>query len=204
MAHAPECQGDGKRPKKRVRTLVLFSLVALLGIGLLGGPAFGHPFDRLQEKLDLTDEQADQVMDLISETRKEAIAIRASIRVARIEIGDLLTEAYVDEETIARKADAIGQSIQELVHLWTATLVGIRDVVTPEQMQKARGHFMTFFSRDHGDAWRERWGERPGPRRAVRGPASAFQRAPWPVTPGTDPRTAPAVIGGQGAVHDHL
>jgi len=138
---------------------VLFSLVALLGAGSPGGPACGRPFDRLQEKLGLTEEQAAQVMDLIIETRKEAIPIHASIRAARTEIGDLLTEAYVDEEAITRQADAIGRSIQELVHQWTATLVDIRAVVTPEQMQKARGHFVTFFWRDHGGAWRERWGK---------------------------------------------
>ena len=162
MAHEPKNQPNGKdagRPKKRVRTFVLLSLAALLSIGFLSGLASGHPFDRLQEKLDLTDEQADQVMSLISETRKEAIPIRSSIKTARLEIGDLLAQEYVDEEAITGKADEIGQSVQELVHLWTATLVDIRDVLTPEQMQKARLHFMKFLSRDHGGAWRERWGK---------------------------------------------
>ena len=160
MAHAPETQPNGKdagRPKKRVRLFVLLSATVLLAIGLLGGLASGHPFDRLQEKLNLTDEQADQVMGLISETRKEAIPIRSSIKTARIEIGDLLAQEYVDEEAVTGKADEIGQSVQDLIHLWTATLVDIRDVLTPEQMQKARLHFTKFLSRDHEGSWRERW-----------------------------------------------
>ena len=161
MAHAPQTQPDGKgagRPKKRVRTFALLSLVALLAIGLLGSLASGHPLDRLQEKLNLTDEQATQIMALISETRKEAIPIRASIKTARLEIGDLLTQEPVDEEAITGKADEIGQSVQDLIHLWTATLIDMRDVLTPEQMGKARLH-MRFFMRDHGGAWREGWGK---------------------------------------------
>lgn len=161
MAHAPETQPNGKdagRPKKRARLFVLLSAAVLLAIGLLGGLASGHPFDRLQEKLNLTDEQAAQVMDLISETRKEAIPIRASIKTTRLEIGDLLTQEHVDEEAITGKADEIGQSVQDLIHLWTATLIDMRDVLTPEQMGKARLH-MKFFLRDHGGAWRERWGK---------------------------------------------
>lgn len=160
MAHAPETQPSGKdagRPKNRVRLFVLLSAAVLLGIGFLGGLASGHPFDRLQEELNLTDEQADQVMGLISETRQEAIPIRSSIKTARIEIGDLLTQEHVDEAAITREADAISESVRDLVHLWTATLIDIRDVLTPEQMQKARRRFATFFSPDHGGAWRERW-----------------------------------------------
>lgn len=161
MAHAPQNRPDGKdagRPKKRVRTFVLLSLAVLLGIGFLGGLASGHPFDRLQEELNLTDEQADRVMDLISETRKESIPLRTSIKMARIEIGDLLVEDEVDEEAIIQKADAIGQSIQEMVHLWTAALVDMREILTPEQMQRGRLHLKKFMSSEHGGAWRERWG----------------------------------------------
>ena len=169
MAHAPDNQPGGKnagRPKKRARLLALLSVAVLIGIGFLGGLASGHQIDRfqkglqlivgLQEELNLPDEQADQVMDLISETRKEAIPIRASIKTARLEIGDLLTQEHVDEEAITREAEAIGQSVQDLVHLWTTTLVDIRDVLTPEQMQKARRYFANFFS-DHKGAWREKW-----------------------------------------------
>lgn len=163
MAHEPENQPSGKGAgwlKKRTRLFVLLSAAVLLGIGLLVGLASGHPFDRLQEKLNLTDEQADQVMNLISETRKEAIPLRSSIKTARLEIGDLLAQEHVDEEAITREADTISQSVQELVHLWTATLIDIRDVLTPEQMQKARLHFTKFLARDHEGSWRERWGKK--------------------------------------------
>ena len=102
------------------------------------------------EELELTDEQSDRIMGIMTETRKETIQLRSAFKVARIEMGELLTQDAVDNEAIAQKADQIGQSAQQLVQLWTAAAIDVRDLLTPEQVKTARPYLMKFLSHGHG------------------------------------------------------
>ena len=168
----PQAENPSKRTRagwlrKRAKVLALFSVVALLGVGLLGGLASGHSMSRMEKLLDLkelelTDEQSDRIMGIVTETRKETIQVRSAFKVARIEMGELLTQASVDMEAIALKAEQIGQSAHRLVQLWTAAAIDVRDLLTPEQVQKARPYLMKFLSHRHGSHGHKRWGRRGG------------------------------------------
>ena len=168
----PQAENPSKKTRagwlrKRARVLALFSIVALLGVGLLGGLATGHSKSSIEKMLDLkelalTDEQSDRIMGIMTETRKETIQLRSEFKVARIEMGDLLTQESVDKEAIALKADQIGQSAQQLVQLWTAAAIDVRDLLTPEQANKARPYLIKFLSHGHGGHGHKRWGRRGG------------------------------------------
>lgn len=174
MADASNDQPQAENPstrthfgwlRKRARVLALFSIVALVGVGLLAGLASGHSMSKLQkildlEELGLTEEQSDRIMGIMTETRKETIQLRSAFKVARIEMGELLTQESVDKEAIAEKADEIGQSAQQLVLLWTAAAIDVRDLLTPEQVKEARPNLMKFLSHGHGGHGHKRWERR--------------------------------------------
>ena len=156
----PQAENPHRRPStrwltKRARMLALFAVAALLVTGLLAGLASGHSTSRFQkilgmEELGLTDEQSGQIGDILTQTRKEMIQLRAASKVARIEMGDLLTQAQVDKEAVDRKAEEIGQSAKQRVQLWTTAALDIRDILTPEQLEKARPRLMELLSHGRG------------------------------------------------------
>ena len=164
MADAPDEQPQAENPRgrtstrwltKRARMLALFAVTALLVTGLLAGLASGHSMSRFQkilgmEELGLTDEQSGRIADVLTQTRKEMIQLRAASKVARIEMGELLAQAQVDNEAVDRKAEEIGQSVQRRVQLWTAAALDIRGILTPEQLEKARPRLMELLSHGHG------------------------------------------------------
>ena len=155
--------------RKRAKVVALLSVTAVLVIGLLGGLASGHSMSRFQKILDmkelsLTDEQSQQIADIMTQTRKEMIQLRAAFKVSRIEMAELLTQEQVDDEAVARKADQIGQSAQQLVQLWTAAALDVRGLLTPEQVKKARPRLMELLSRGHGGGWGHRGHGRRGHR----------------------------------------
>ena len=144
--------------RKRTKVLALFSIGALLVTGLLAGLASGHSISRFQkilnmEELNLTDEQSGQIADIMTQTRKEMIQLKAAFKVSRIELAELLTEEQVDEEAIARKAEQIGQSAQGLVQLWTGAALEVRGLLTAEQVKNAKPRLMELLSRGHGGGW---------------------------------------------------
>ena len=147
--------------RKRAKVLALFSIAALLVTGLLAGLASGHSMSRFQKilnmkELNLTGEQSEQIADIMTQTRKEMIQLKAAFKVSRIELAELLTEEQVDEEAVARKAEQIGQSAQGLVRLWTGAALEVRGLLTPEQVKNAKPRLMELLSRGHGGGWGHR------------------------------------------------
>ncbi len=155
---------------------LLFLLTSLLAIGLLantaqgqiqdsgmalserrpvharsgGGWRRGRGIERMKERLGLSDEQTRQIRGILREARKKSIKIRADFKVARIELGELVTEEKVDKEKIDAKLNQIGQLRQQRLRLRTALVLATRDVLTPEQMKNADRWFMRFLSGRRG------------------------------------------------------
>ena len=178
MADSPNDQPQADNPpkrahagwlRKRAKVLALFSITALLVIGLLGGLASSHSMSKFQKILDmkelgLTDEQSEQIAGIMTQTRKEMIQLRAAFKVSRIEMAELLTQEQVNEGAVAQKAEQIGQSAQQLVQLWTAAAMDVRGILTPEQVKKAKPRLMELLSHGHGGGWGHRGHGRRGPR----------------------------------------
>ncbi|MCZ6486215.1 MAG: periplasmic heavy metal sensor, partial [Acidobacteria bacterium] len=73
----------------------------------------------MKERLGLSDEQTRQMRVIRREARKTSIKIRADLRVARIELGELVTQDKVDRGKIDAKLDQIGQLRQQRLRLRT-------------------------------------------------------------------------------------
>jgi Spy/CpxP family protein refolding chaperone len=95
-------------------------------------------FLRFRAELGLTDDQASRLRGLRSEYRKQAIRRHADIRIARLELGDLLAE---DSWNLPRAEEKIRQISTVRTEARLARLRALaraRDILTPEQREKLR------------------------------------------------------------------
>ncbi len=115
-----------------------------------GGLRRGRGIERMKERLGLSDEQTKQIRGILRESRKKSIKIRADLRVARIELGEFVTQEKVDKGTIDAKLGQIGQLRQQRLRLRTAVVLATRDLLSPEQMKNADRWLMRFLSGRRG------------------------------------------------------
>ena len=115
-----------------------------------GGWRRGRGIERMKERLGLSDEQTRQIRGILREARKTSIKIRADLRVARIELGELVIQEKVEKEKIDAKLGEIGQLRQHRLRLRTDVVLATRDLLTPEQMKNADRWFMRFLSGRRG------------------------------------------------------
>ncbi|MFQ5914144.1 MAG: Spy/CpxP family protein refolding chaperone [Nitrospinota bacterium] len=158
---------------KRWAKWTILALTLLLAGGLVAGVTLadsGHRFQkahwerggghrgwghgdyvgRMKKKLELTDEQTGKIRNAILEARKKGVKVRADLRVARIELGQLLTQTEVDRGAVDQKISEISQIGQGLFRHWTDTFFQIREVLTPEQREKAKPFIQRIVSRHPG------------------------------------------------------
>jgi len=109
-----------------------------------GGGWRGGRFERMKERLELSDEQTEKIRGILREARKTSIKVRANLRVAQIELGELVTQDKVDKGKIDEKLVQIGQLRQQRLRLRTDVVLATRGVLTPDQMKKA-DHWLTRF-----------------------------------------------------------
>ncbi len=110
----------------------------------------GRGMERMQDRLGLSDEQAKEVRGILREARKKSIKLRADLRVARIELGELVTQEKVDQDKISAKLDEIGKLSQRRLRLRTDTVLTTRNVLSPEQIKKADRWFRRSLSGSRG------------------------------------------------------
>lgn len=105
---------------------------------------------RMADRLDLDDKQVKEIGNIFTEMRKKAIRLRADARVARIELGQLVTEPEVDQAKVNAKVDEIAKLQGELLRERAATAVAIKGLLTPEQEEKADGMIRRLVNRQRG------------------------------------------------------
>lgn len=93
--------------------------------------------DRMIRELALNDEQVTAIRDLFIEARKQNIKLRAEARVARIELGQLITGGEVNKASVHAKVDQIATLEGDLMRQRADTMLAVREILTPEQRKKA-------------------------------------------------------------------
>jgi Spy/CpxP family protein refolding chaperone len=122
----------------------------------------------LQKELGLSDQQAGELKKMWSDERKESVRRRADLRIARMELEELLDAPTVDEKAVAAKVKAVTDLQAAELKSRTDRRLAVKRILTPEQQQK-----MKELRREHargareGRAWRR---GRPGTRRPAMGP----------------------------------
>lgn len=102
----------------------------------------GRHLMRMLRGLDLTDEQKAKAREVMMGARKQAIPMRAELRVAQLELQDLLVQDEVDRAAVDQHIDQIGQLRQKLMRHRVDTRLKLHAMLTPEQRAKARTALM--------------------------------------------------------------
>lgn len=94
---------------------------------------------RMQERLELTDEQVKKIKDVLTEARKKRIALRADARIAGIELRQMVSGETVEKAEVSAKVDAVAKIRGDLLRARADAVLAVREVLTPEQIAKADG-----------------------------------------------------------------
>jgi Spy/CpxP family protein refolding chaperone len=111
------------------------------------GPRF---MSRMVEELGLNDKQTKEIRNVLIEARKQNIKLRADARVARIELGQLITQNDVDKAAVNAKVDQIAGLRGNVMRQRAEAVLAVREILTPEQREKADGMMQRLLSGPRG------------------------------------------------------
>lgn len=115
------------------------------GMGMMGKMGMRHMkgkhhfYLKYAEKLGLSDDQTEELRKIKSSFKKGYILDRAKLKVARIELEELLDSDRVDMKMVEKKVKEITALKGKLMLNWIKARVEAREVLTEEQREKARG-----------------------------------------------------------------
>ncbi len=122
------------------------ALVLAQGPGRRGMVPWDGP--GMRERLGLTDEQAEQLRSERLEAAKERVKIGSQMRVARLELRELMSSPAPDEKAVMAKARQIGDLHTRLLEARVTHSLALKKILTPEQQRKLRE--MRAAERAHG------------------------------------------------------
>ena len=93
---------------------------------------------RLGEQLNLTDEQKDQIHQILLDARKKNIDTEAKQKVGQIEMSELMMADAPDQGKIDAKIKALSQLHEARMRSRIETMLAVHKLLTPEQRKKAK------------------------------------------------------------------
>ena len=125
--------------------------------------------ERAADLLDLDEATRRQVKDLVYTSQKEAVAVRARLEEARIELRRLLDDPDPDRGAVMRRVEQVGDLQVTMRKNKLGLFLDVRALLTPEQVRKLKT--MRHELREQRRSRREgRRGERRKQRRRGRAP----------------------------------
>lgn len=122
--------------------------------------------DQFRSRINLTDDQANELRRVVINAEKSAIETRARIAVDRIELRELLRVDKPDQDAVMKKVDEIGGLRDEMMKNGIQAVLDAKRILTPEQQKEIRALMEQRFSRG-----RARWmGHGRGGRMGPQGP----------------------------------
>lgn len=92
---------------------------------------------RTAQELGLNEEQVEAIENVLLEARKTNIKLIADARVARIELGQLITGDEVDKASVNAKVDQLASLRGAIMRQRAEAVLAVREILTPEQQAKA-------------------------------------------------------------------
>jgi len=163
--------------------------------GGFGGPLAGHRMaglmaildnDRVKASLNLTDQQVDRLRQILVDTEKASVKMRADMAVRGIELRELLRADKADHDAVMSKVGELSDLRGQMMKQHVEALLAAKALLTPEQQKKMRSFIE---NRAAFGGTRERLGERRegwGTRRPEAAP-----RPPTPPVPPAHPGEPP-------------
>ena len=159
-----------------MRNQLLIVMAAAIGLGGVAlaqrpgpGPEQGPPPRRrpprgmLKQELGLTDAQVSQLRKLHTDERETAILRRANMAVARMDLNDLLGAATLDEKAVSARVKELNDLQAAALQARVNARLGLRKVLTPEQLEKMKELGPGLEMGPHGRGWGRGPGRGPMP-----------------------------------------
>lgn len=124
----------------------------------------GHRMRMRLKRLGLDEKQKEEIRDIGIRVRKDSISKMADIRIARIDLKDILAKDPVDMKTVEAKLKQIESMQTELRLSRIKAMLEVKALLTPEQRKKFREDRETF--RGPGMFRRGMWSDDDGGARA--------------------------------------
>ena len=124
-----------------LKKLTMLSVVILAFLFLTSGLVFSQMAEREKPSksgLGLTPEQKEQIRSIAFEGRKEQIQLQSDLKIANLELRELMTEDKLDKVKINKKLDEIGALRTKLQKARVERMMAFRDILTKEQIQSFR------------------------------------------------------------------
>lgn len=116
--------------------LILTASIAALLLVSVAAAQPGGGMMMAADKLGLTDDQAAKLDQLRLQHQKDMIQKNAALKVARLELMDMLRSARVDEKAALAKQDAISKMKADIATAKLKHRLAMRGVLTAEQLDK--------------------------------------------------------------------
>lgn len=94
------------------------------------------PLSKMTQKLDLTDEQTDNIKDIQYNFKKSQIGLRADLKTARLELRHAMMQEKPDSKEIANLVDQIAETQKRLLKNNVDRKLALKGILTPEQFEK--------------------------------------------------------------------
>lgn len=133
-------------------------IIGGLGLGPQHGPGLGQWWNHkeIQEKLELSEEQVSQLSKKRVEVEKGMIEGQAKLKIARLELHELIRDKSSTAEVIDSKVDEVGNAVRDLVKSMVQQRLAFRDILNDDQLGKIE-NFMSERKHRMGDRF---WGDR--------------------------------------------
>jgi len=109
--------------------LILFTVTAMAQ-----GPGMGM----LAEELSLTDQQKGQMESMAFQHQKQMIPLRADLKLAKLELREIMATARVDEKAAISKNEKISSIKAEISKMKLLHKLEMRKILTEEQQAKLK------------------------------------------------------------------
>jgi len=130
----------------KLKSLIPFMLVVFTAASLFGQVRFKQRAQIIpQVKLNLTDEQKTKLESLREEWVKEKIKISGDLRIAKMELRNLLAKKDTPEANILAKVDEITNLQNKMIKSRVSFQVKSRNIFTEEQWEKVKKLKRQFF-----------------------------------------------------------
>ncbi len=106
--------------------------------GRPGGPGRGFMAEHMADRLELTDEQREQIRAIHQAHGDETAPLMEALSAARRELDDAIHAELFDEALIRAAAGSVAEAEADLAVRRAQITGDVRQVLTPDQYQKAR------------------------------------------------------------------
>jgi Spy/CpxP family protein refolding chaperone len=123
------------------KKLILLLIVVMLPFFLCYNSAFSQMMEKEKSPkpgLNLSPEQKEKIRSTALEGRKEEIRLSSDLKIANLELRELMQQDNLDKTKITRKLDEIGNLRTKLQKAKFERKMAIREVLTKEQLQTIR------------------------------------------------------------------